>query len=318
MTELVLDPLTGTNPLGLLAALGALDVATRTAPERTTTLRWTDELVPRAVLRGPQDVDELVHWVDADRLQWQRSAVLSGPSGTALSDIKPSPDQLHAWAGELAENGTRAETDLFAALLAEGAVAGKGDAKPTSLHFTAGQQQFLTMVRELAEKVDAKAIVAALRGPWRYASTLPTLSWDVRGQRVYALRGFNPVGDKRTGEPGADWLAFLALTFFPVAAIGRGLETACCEGGWKNQSFVWPLWSVPIGAPVVRSLLMDARVRSQAEPERLLRGVIRLYRAPIRRTEQGGYGSFTAPEPVLGTGFRQSGTRRRSTSDQLV
>lgn len=301
MTGLPLDGLVGTNPLAVLAALGALDVAARVAHDRNVRLSWTnDELSPRAVLTGPADMDELVSWVDDDRQRWRESPVLAGTAGISLTDIKPDVGQLHRWAGEIAGRGLadRAAADLFCALLAEGAVAGNGDAKPTHLHFTAGRQQFLTMVRELADKVDAAAVRQALTGPWTRSSTLPSLSWDSRGERIYALRGPNPSNDKRTGEPGADWLAFLGLTFFPVAAHDRILQTTGCWGTWKEGSFVWPLWEVPISARVVRSLLADPGLRDQSEESRRARGIFRVLEAPIQRSDQGGYGNFRPAQPA--------------------
>ena len=298
MTGIALEPFVGTNPLGFIAALGVLDVATRTGTaDPAPILRWTDALVPRAVLTGPVDLGELVSRIDDDRASWLRSPLLRWPAEAPLTDVKPSPKVLHEWAQAMIGR-PRWETDLFCALLAEGALAGKLDSKPTHLHFTAGQQKFLSMVRELAEKVDAAAIEEALRGPWRYDSTLPSLSWDVRGERIYALRGFDPAGEKRTGVPGADWLAFLGLTFFPVVAKGRVLETTACWGSWKSGSFVWPLWDAPLPVPVVRSLLADRDLRDQPEGQRRARGVFRLLESTIRRSNQGGYGSFTPPQPA--------------------
>ena len=50
MTEISLPALEGTNPLGFLAALGVLDAVAATTPGAT--LRWTDDLVPHAVIGG--------------------------------------------------------------------------------------------------------------------------------------------------------------------------------------------------------------------------------------------------------------------------
>lgn len=294
MGDLPLEPLAGSSPLGFLAALGVLDVAHRAWPERQPTLRWTDELVPRPVLAGPDEVDDLIDAVLADLVRWRQSSVLGLPA----TDIKPSPAELHKWAGGVAERD-RAESDLFAALLAEGAQAGNNASKPTHLHFTAGQQQFLSMVRAVAESVDRDALEEALRGPWRYTSTLPTLGWDTRGERVYALRGFDPAKEKRTGVPGADWLAFLGLTFLPTFASNRKLQTTACDPDWKSGSFVWPLWGVPLRPMTVRSLLSFRGLRDEPDPERRQRGIFRVLEAPVGRSEQGGYGSFRPPQPAI-------------------
>lgn len=311
MTGLTLEPLTGSSPLGFLTALGALDVAYRTTPERVPALRWTDELVPRAVLHGVGSMDELIDAVVADAVGWRQSAVLRLPT----TDLKPPPADLHRWAGAMAEQ-CRAESDLFVGLLAEGARAGNGASKPTHLHFTAGQQQFLSMVRTVADGVDRDAAEEALRGPWRYATTLPTLGWDTRGERVYALRGFDPAKEKRTGVLGADWLAFLGLTFVPTFAQDGKLVTTGCDPDWKSGSFVWPLWDVPLAPMTVRSLMSFHGLRNEPEQRRRLRGVFQVWEAPITRSDQGGYGSFRPPQPASRSRPRRApatttSTRRR-------
>jgi len=313
-SELELTPLVGTNPLAFLAALGALDVAARALPRCLPTLRWTDRLVPRAVLSGPDSIEHLVALADADRDRWAVSPVLTwGPDGVPLDDLKPTPTQLREWAEATRESlgRSRADADLFSALVAEGAVAGKGDTKPTHLHFTAGQQRFLRGVRQLQNEVSAADLEEALRGPWRYSSELPVLRWDAKGERIYALRGTNPAKEKPTGVPGADWLGFLGLTFLPVVATATGrLLTAGCAPRWKGGSFTWPLWSVPLGPEVVRSLLGDSSLAFRRPAERAALGVLRVLRAPIRRADTGGYGSFGPAEEIL-DGKRVGGDGRR-------
>lgn len=308
MTDLVLGPLSGSSPLGFLAALGALDVAQRTAPAERHTLHWTEELGPRAVLGGVDSLDHLIEQVLADRDRWRRSALLTLPA----SDLKPPDTELHNWAGTMAER-SREESDLFTGLLAEGARAGNNAAKPTHLHFTAGRQQFLAMVRALADALDYEKVEEALRGPWLYSSLLPTLGWDTRGERVYALRGPDPSkpSEKRTGVPGADWLAFLGLTFFPAFARDGKLLTTACDPDWKSGSFVWPLWDKPLAPMIVRSLLAFGTLRDEAEAERRARGVFRVWEAPITRFE-GRYGSFRAPQ--LAEPTRQEKARRAGRS----
>lgn len=301
--DIVLSALRGRNPLGLFAALGALDVATRALPDRRVTLRWTEGLEPKAVLRGPDSLGHLVALCDKDRARWASSPILTwGPSGTPLDDLKPEPDQLRQWTDSVLDGairtGQRADVDLLGAFVAEGATARKGDSKPTALHFTAGQQRFLVMARELCAGVDVERFTEALAGPWRYDSPLPVFGWDARGERIYALRGVDPAKEKKLGVPGADWLAFLGLRFFPVAARGGRLLTTGCAGRWKEETFTWPLWRVDLTSMVAASLVADGNLASLPATERRQLGVNELLRAPIRRSDQGGYGSFGAPAPV--------------------
>lgn len=301
--EIALTALRGRNPLGLFAALGALDVTTRLLPDRAVTLRWTEALEPSAVLLGPDSLDHIVSLCYADVARWEKSPVLTwGPDGVSLDDLKPAPEHLERWTKAVLEHamrtGQRADVDLFGALVAEGGYDRKGASKPTAFHFTAGQQRFLTMVRELRNGLDAERLHEAMVGPWRYDSKLPALGWDVRGERIYALRGADPAKEKRLGVPGADWLAFLGLRFFPVAArVGR-LSTTGCSGRWKEEEFTWPLWRTHLPATVCASLLADANLPELSAAERRQLGVHELLRSSIRRSEQGGYGSFSAPAPV--------------------
>ena len=306
MNEVPLPALEGTNPLGFLAALGALDALVRDGCDAT--IRWTDELVPHAVVGGVNGLDTLLDVLDRDRQRWSDSLVLRFPESGPLPDAKPGEALLRAWFEVVFEARDRhADADLLCALVAEGAFDGKGSAKPTHLHFTAGQQQFLEMVRTLASSVEPARLREAVCGPWAYDSPLPSLSWDARGERVYAVRATDPSKDKRLGVPGADWLAFRGLVFYPVRAANGSLRTTACDSEWKRSAFRWPLWSVPCTRDVVRSIVADPRLVSRGAALRprdlAARGVLSILQAPIRRTDQGGYGSFGAPEILSSSDF---------------
>jgi hypothetical protein len=303
VTEVDLPALEGTNPLGFFAALGAVDALT--VADNRPTLRWTDELVPHAVISGSGDLEFILDLLDSDREKWNESILLNFPESSPLPDVKPDAKVLREWFEELSQrSGSRADSDHLCAILAEDALDGNGKAKPTHLHFTAGQQQFLEMVRTLISEVDRERLKEAICGPWRYDSPLPTLSWDARGERVYAVRATNPSKEKRLGVPGADLLAFCGLAFYPVLRTVNGsLRTTACDSEWKRSAFRWPLWSVPCTRDVIRSLVADRTLispRSAARPEDLAaRGIMSVLQAPIRRTDQGGYGSFGAPEVLV-------------------
>lgn len=308
---LELNGLPGTNPLGFLAAVGVLDVLTRAG--RPATLAFADELVPVALVQGAEDVDDLLAALDRDRAAWTESVALQGPHGHLLDDAKPDGHAAAVWARAVASTvaSGRADSDLYCGLVAEGAVDGTGKAKPTHLHFTAGQQRFLAMARQLGAQVDVERFREAVVGPWRDDSTLPSLRWDGRSGRPYAMRASDPSKIKPPSVPGAYWLALLGLASLPVRAVSNrftgnlGLETTACDPRWKQSAFRWPLWAPAIGLPVVRSLLSDpAVVGSEADRRRATRsgsaladvlaarGILRVLESPIRRDDQGGYGSF--------------------------
>ncbi len=299
-SEVPLEALEGTNPLGFLAALGVLDALARQAGG--ITLRWTDELVPHAVVGGIGDLDLVLDALDRDREQWPGGPLLGFPPESPLPDAKPDRQKLRDWfAAVYREPVRRADSDQLCALVAEDALDGKGNAKPTHLHFTAGQQQFLQMIRTLAAQVGRERLREAVCGPWAYDSPLPSLSWDCRGERVYAVRATNPSADKRLGVPGADWLAFRGLVCYPVTRTASGsLHTTACDPEWKRSAFRWPLWAVPGTRDAVASLVADRTLVAQGadiQPGDLAaRGLLCVLQAPIRRTDQGGYGSFGPPD----------------------
>src|SRR3546814_6405263 len=123
----------------------------------------------------------------------------------------------------------------------------------------------------------------------------------VTGVQTCALPicGFDPSKEERSGIPGADWLALLGLRFLPVSVSRGQLRTTGCSGSWKNGSFSWPLWTVPLTPGVVSALVADVGLQRMSKAERAALGVHHLLRSPIRRSDQGGYGSFGPPEPVL-------------------
>jgi hypothetical protein len=304
MNEVPLPALEGTNPLGFLAALGVLDAISATRP--VAALRWTDDLVPHAVVSGVPDLGELFDILDKDRAGWTDSSVLSFRADREpLPDAKPGGSDLRRWFEFVADDGRRSDADHLCAIVAEDAYDNNGKAKPTHLHFTAGQQKFLSMVRELAQRLDRHRLKEAIEGPWRYDSRLPSLSWDSRGERVYAVRATNPSNDKRLGVPGADWLAFRGLTFYPVMrTLSGSLRTTACDPEWKSSAYRWPLWTVPATRNVIRSLVADpslvAKDASLSPAALAARGISSVRQSKIRRSDQGGYGSFSAAETLSG------------------
>lgn len=316
MPETPLPGLEGTAPVGLLAALGLLDVVTRTRPEDAPRLSWTDDVVPRAVLHSKVDlrVDGLMALVLADRERWGRSAALlpRPADGSTPADVKLSPSDLRAWAlqvSDAASNEDRADAALQLGLVSEGALADTGEAKPSHLHFLAGQQRFLEAARDLAEDADESHLRDALVGPWSYSSRLKGFNWDPRGARVYAVSGSDPASDPKFTAPGVNWLALLGLASFPVTTRrGRALTTGASPA-WKTGTFTWPLWLAPASLPVARSLVARADLADLEQDQLALLGVHRVLRAPISRSDQGGYGSFGPPSEVAR--LRPS-TRRRA------
>jgi hypothetical protein len=148
------------------------------------------------------------------------------------------------------------------------------------------------MVSELVRNVTKDDLREALVGPWQYRRPLPVPGWDATSSRDYALRASDPSTDKKLGVPGTDWLAIRGLAFFPTFPSRDGrIQTTGCTGGWKNGRFRWPLWSVAVKAAVIRTVL-GQNVEEMSAGERAARGIAAVFSSGIKRSDQGGYGSF--------------------------
>ena len=307
MTGTRLAGLEGTNPLGFLAALG-LQVAFESKSEQPR-LWWSNDITPCALVDEGLSIEALADQALHAFRAWVRSSALTAvnPQGTALKkgdQLKLAPGDIRAYL-QLGQDGGPGST-LPAALVAEGSLDRQGAAKPSDLYFMAGQQKLLKMARDILEGVTRDDLVIGLRGPWPYDSQLPSLMWDVVDDRVYALRGYDPTGsgEKKLSNPGPEALAILGLSRHPVFAGRERTLTQGCSGSWKNGWYSWPLWRWPASRNVVRSLLTHAYDRDD-DPDREHRrswfqswGVGTVLKSPIRRSSQGGYGTFGPPEVV--------------------
>lgn len=303
MPDLVCTGLDASNPLGFLAAIGALAVIDREAADTTPRMSWTDDVVAAPVLHDVATADDVVAQVMADHDAWSDSTALDYPPEEPFTDVKLAAKELRRWIEacmDAAEHDGGRALALVSALVAESSLDNNGMAKPTDLHFTAGQQRFLTMARALREGVTPDGIHEALIGPWRYTSELPSFKWDVTDDRVYALSATDPSADKKLTVPGAEWLALQGLTLYPVVGRRGRTMTSGCTGTWKRGEFSWPLWSCALTFEEVRTVAGLAAIVEPQPPRSLIqRGVTRVYRSTIIRSEQGGYGSFRPPRLVL-------------------
>jgi hypothetical protein len=301
VSELILRGLDGKNPLAFLAALGVLnalaDGLKQGQPEPRLVWRAEGTYTP-AIVGGP-DRPALVDALMADLATFRAEPAIErlrypkGGDGAEAHDLKPPPGRFAEILRGLVREDLRRSLAFAAAFATDVAVDNNGNAKPTALHFTAGQQEMLSMVRELIDGVRAADVEEALFESWRYERSLPVLQWDNASSRDYALRASDPSKDKKLGVPGADWLAFRGLPFVRVVPIGNRAVTTGCQGGWKTGTFRWPLWEVPLPRSVVGSLLTSPEV-FEGDPRVLAaRGVAVVFESGIRRSDQGGYGSFT-------------------------
>lgn len=294
MSELVLEGLDGANPLGFLAALGCLEALADHGIAAKLRFVATDAWRP-ALSNGPDSTGELVALLVADAEACVASEAL-GLEYDGKRDLKPTPVEFRALASRVTCRSTstdRRDADWVASFGDELVTDGKGtNIKPSFLHFTAGQQQWLDMVHKLLAELTPADLERALVGPWTYQRATPVMGWDSTASRDFALRARDPGKEKKLGEPGADWLAVRGWVALRSSGVGGKLRTTGCAGRWKTGgSFRWPLWIVPLDRACVRSTIgLDWVAVDQRE--RAARGVEVVLSSGITRSDQGGYGSF--------------------------
>ncbi|MXZ53332.1 MAG: hypothetical protein F4Z34_09125 [Acidimicrobiaceae bacterium] len=293
----LLPGLPGDNPLGFLAALGVqVALADQNADHR---LHWTDDPIPHPVLSPALDLDRIARAVRVAAKFW-----LEGPALAQSIDpgLKLKPDDIREYLRR--GRAARSSGSLSACLLAENSLDNNCRAKPSDLYFTAGQQKFVSMARTILGEVTEEEIVDDMATPWRYHSERESLMWDCVDDRDHALSAADPTDKSRNPKltnPGAEALAVIGLSRYPCFASPQGTLTQGCSGSWKQGSFVWPLWSAPATARSVRSLL--AQVAAPLVDDRRADwyrswGIARVLQSQIRRSSQGGYGTFGPPRVV--------------------
>lgn len=338
--DVVLRGLPGDNPLGFLAALGV-----QTALEAqgySSKLHWTDEPSPHPVLSGPPTVVNRSHTAAqqlsplhsfkeiADAVLMLVEKWLAGPvfdvEGNILDEpldrkLKLKPPQIRQYLSKAREYGDHGV--LAACLLAEDSLDNNGNAKPSDFYFTAGQQKFVDIVRELL-CASQDEIIDDMTHPWSYKSKKDSLMWDTVDDRLHGYSALDPKTVKKLTNPGVEALAIIGLSRYPCfASPSQGTLTQGCSGAWKNGKFVWPVWVHPASVRSVNSLVAQvaapptadngssaqpgsatrsdsAAARDAASRQRWYRawGVSRLMQSQIRRSDSGGYGTFGPPRTV--------------------
>lgn len=258
------------HPLGFLAACGLLrclsDTGANGASDRSSTdvgqvgLGWReDDGDEIAVLRSEFQIDISVISkcvIDVANRQrhskaWTWSRKIDKRS-TYVESAQSAVDEI------LGGESTRFDADMFAALASDLVVA-KDALRRTAFDLTSGNQGLLKSFRQTAERFEMGAepdLDEALHGPWQYRADDHSLGWDPLTQRLHALRGAAPEGDKSNRSVrAAVLLGSLALPLFPCFAVGRALRTTGFYDDGKQKRLSWPVWREPISLSTLKSLL---------------------------------------------------------------
>ncbi len=289
------DGLDGANPLGFLALLGTMCLASRFAPGVRASWAacaqgWRPLLLgcqrPRATFaadlaaefirtgNAPFDVDPRLPF---DRALLRR-VMLEASRGNASS--RRTADLLAGFGSDAfaGDAGTFSGTALR--LVRAGDSYGQG-----LPHYVVAARQGL----------NAKALEAALFDAWRYEDDCFSLRWDPIEDQRHALRANDPSNraNKRAGSRGvkaANALAAEALSILPVLPQQRDVATTgFATFGRHMVAFTWPIWDRPCGIDVVRSILADPEL-CRPEPNRrhlAARGIPQVFRS--ERLASGDY-----------------------------
>ncbi|MGB1016530.1 MAG: type I-G CRISPR-associated protein, Cas3-extension family [Nannocystaceae bacterium] len=324
MQTIRLTGLDAQDPLAFLAALGSLLAATeqcRAAKRAAPTMSFTTGATFEPAIHGSfEGSEDLLDSLDRDRAAFADpshpdpflSFSYKDAKGNEVYDLKPLPEEFQKFAQAQIDTSTadnRRTLDWAAATLTDVAKDNNGNSKPFALHFTAGNQRFLTIARELLygagktkaqRAVDREDLADAVFGPWPNNRHLKVFNWSPVQDRPYALRAIDPAKDPKRGNPGADWLALRGVAMMSSAPVGTKIVTSGVHGQWKSADFSYPVWTHPLDVDAITMLLRHPGVRRKIDghsstTSRTLPSGVRVLTCRISRTDQGGYGSFSRP-----------------------
>lgn len=263
--------LLGRDPLGFLAALGALRILTNFTEVR---LSW-EPVTTQARLTGIE-LDEAVALLAKAIADLGDDGLAVGmPAGLIASGSWESgPDPTHKTPEEFRAAMERAqsadERRWIRALWTDLAMDDKaGNCSRTPFFAPTGKQSMRTLFEKPAE---------AVRGHPKDRMSEALLSWRrVRGYTgenldIRALRQAAEQGDGKAttyGVPGATWLAINALPLFPMGGDGKSVRTVgwhrAVGGGRRRFVFAWPVWRKPLSLEAVAVLLRHPLVGKAVE-----------------------------------------------------
>lgn len=298
---LLLSGLDGSNPLGFLAAVGALRTVSLAEPEADWRMKWLvheGAWTPALLATPPVSADKLVGLL-CTALRRESTPEFGFSKNL---NIKPELFKVQAEAAQgQAKLQDRHHADFIAAYGCETLWTKDGKVQDTALRTMsgAGRQNFLGTMEGLVADTKEYHLRHALFETWTYTDSKLGLRWDPEEDRRYALRWANPSDGRGVSTVrGANRLAVEALPLLPTAPGERELQTTGFSKQGKRVLFTWPIWKVAVDVDVVRSLLaLPELQRTEPNRERLnARGVAEVLQS--ERIAVREYRNFTRALPV--------------------
>ena len=298
---LVLAGLDGRNPLGFLAAVGAVRTATLAERDSDWRMKWLERQgtwIPELSAVRAISRQELV------ALLMPALRPESTPEFGFDKNLAVSPERF----GEAARSAQccaslrdRRYADFMASFGCEALTTRDGKIQDTALRTMsgAGHQHFIATMKQLVHDTDDRDLYESLFESWTYKNRKLGLRWDPQEDRRYALRWDNPSGGD--GVPtmrGANRLAVEALPLLPAVPVGRRLETTGFTRRDRATYLAWPIWERALPVEVIRSLLALGAIQAPAPDRTMLwaRGIVEVYRS--RRISNDKYRNFTPAHPA--------------------
>lgn len=302
MTEIPLTGLSGSSPLGALAAFGLLRLFEQIPELHDSRLSWALNDDWTAILHLSSTADEKNV---CERLSAYARSTVTDIWGWNDS-IRVPPDfyeQVRAGYLEDASALHRLPADFFAAFGSEAVLDNKGRIRPTEFDMTSGQQTFLGGFSRIHQSLSSangnavqrsnQAFEEALFQGWTYKDEFHSLGWDPSTERMHGLRHKAPTNEKAICVRAAVWLGFHALPLFPAVASRGRLAITGFPRRDRKALFTWPIWDKAIGVDTLRSLLAAEELAAGDDGWKKLakRGVRAVYQSA--RSEFGqGYAVF--------------------------
>lgn len=270
--------------LGFLCSLGLLEAGTKVLPEHRVRLGFGWHEVgfrPLLSVEPPVDRETLV----ARLHDWIGRRATSPELARLGKDLPCDAGQFEALARELLDDAAQA------GLLAAFGVARPGSDRIDDTAFRTmsgtGHQHFLEFARQIAEQTTREHVVRCLFERWTYEDPRPSLRFDSRDDRRYALRADDPASSSSRAPirtvRAANALAFEGLALAPVVPAVDGSATTMFSREGRALIVRWPVWERPVGRDAAASLLAST---PHAGP-----GIVAVFQA--QRLTVGKYRSFT-------------------------
>jgi hypothetical protein len=285
---LLLPGLDGTNPLGFLAALGLLRVLSESRIFGGLGMSWAPAggtWVPVLHATGDPSLDEnslltlLIERLVTD---------IDDHPAKLLDEFKNASDDpkyRRKVFEDVASGNDRIRMDWTSSLASDFA-----PADSINQLQTARRDYFYGNVTSVISRTTCEHLRRSIFHPWDYADALDnqSLHLDPSEDRRHAHQWNKPAGDpnrkSRGGMLGANRLALEAIPLFPSFPEAGTLRTVGFTGNRStNTRWTWPLWSLKISLPLVRSLLSLEFLQNETlEPNDLAmlraQGLVAVYR----------------------------------------